>query len=146
MKRDDRWNAQKKLIQRITKVTTQILPEGEGVALRFINQKVDNSSNLTLDGIRRIMNSTSWDPSGNSEIGTNLKSKVLEPLVYSKIKDKNLERPLLVSIFTDGIPEPLENNYELVRVILECGNMLQNAGYPRKSTYVTLNSLPISTC
>jgi hypothetical protein len=144
MHREGRWDAQKKLIQRITKITTRILPEGEGVALRFINREVDSSSNLTLDGIGKIMDPMPWQPGGNTAIGTYLRSKVLEP-VYSKIRAKNLERPLLISIITDGMPEP-ENKSELVNAILECGNILQYAGYPRESTYLMPNSLPSLIC
>lgn len=144
MRREGRWDSQKKLIQRITKITTRILPEGEGVALRFINREVDNSSNLTLEGIGNIMDPMPWQPGGNTEIGTYLRSKVLEPLVYSKLEAKKLERPVLISIITDGMPEP-ENKSELLNAILECGNKLQDADYPRESTCVLCPTLSSQT-
>lgn len=132
MKCEGRWESQKNLIKRITKITTRILPEGEGVALRFINQDVPDSSNLNLEGIGKIIDPMSWKPGGNTEIGTYLRSKILEPLVYSKLESKKLERPILVSIITDGKPEP-EDRSELVKSIVECGQKLQGAGYPRES-------------
>ncbi|KAF2265847.1 hypothetical protein CC78DRAFT_460614, partial [Lojkania enalia] len=130
MAQDDHWYYQKKLVEQITKITTRILPEGEGVALRFINQNVRGSSNLTLEDIVEIMDN--MRPGGNSMIGTNLRSKILEPLVYSKINAKNLERPLLIFIITDGAPQG-ERKLELFHAILECSERLQEARYPRGS-------------
>ncbi|KAF5547467.1 transcription factor [Fusarium mexicanum] len=132
MKREGRWANQKALIGRIAKITTKILPDGEGVALRFINQDIDNSSNLTFDQISNIIQPMSWQPNGDTDIGTNLKRKILEPLVYAKIANKTFDRPLLVSISTDGMPEP-ENKQELANAIVECGNKLEAANLPRGS-------------
>ncbi|EWG41422.1 hypothetical protein FVEG_03546 [Fusarium verticillioides 7600] len=132
MKREGRWANQKALIGRIAKITTKILPDGEGVALRFINQDIDNSSNLSFDQISSIIQPMSWQPDGDTDIGTNLKRKILEPLVYAKIANKTFDRPLLVSISTDGMPEP-ENKQELANAIVECGDKLEAANLPRGS-------------
>jgi hypothetical protein len=135
MRRDGRWESQKRLIQRITKITTQILPVNEGVALRFINREVDDSSNLSLGRIGQIMDPMPWQPGGDTEIGTYLKSRILEPLVYGKIAAKTLERPILVSIMTDGMPEP-ESKTLLAETIVECGQRLEAAKYPRDSEHL----------
>ena len=132
MKREGRWDAQVQLIKRITRITTRILPEGDGVALRFINQNVNNSDKLSLQQIGNIMQRMSWQPNGNTAIGTFLKSKVLEPMVYSKLQPRSLERPLLISVITDGMPSQ-EKEEAFVEVIKECGVKLQQAGYPRDS-------------
>ncbi|KAL7944572.1 hypothetical protein V8C42DRAFT_353465 [Trichoderma barbatum] len=110
MKREERWESQKELIQRIAQVTTLILPEGEGVTLRFINRDVDNSTNLALEGIENILQPMTWQPGGDTPIGTNLRSKILQPLVYSKIEDKALEKSLPIIILTDGMPEPEDSS------------------------------------
>ncbi|KAF5586511.1 transcription factor [Fusarium pseudoanthophilum] len=132
MKREGRWASQKALIGRIAKITTKVLPDGEGVALRFINQDIDNSSNLTFDQISDIIQPMSWHPDGDTDIGTNLKRKILEPLVYAKIANKTFNRPLLVSICTDGMPEP-ENKQVLANAIVECGDRLEAAKLLRGS-------------
>ncbi|KAI2466904.1 ankyrin [Annulohypoxylon bovei var. microspora] len=135
MRKDGRWDSQKSLIERITKITTRILPEGEGVLLRFINQDVEHSSNLNLDGIGNVLESISWKRErSHTQIGTYLKSKILEPLVYSKLESEHegLERPFLISVITDGMPTQ-ESPSEFVDAILECGDKLEKAGYPRKS-------------
>ncbi|KAK9772376.1 hypothetical protein SCAR479_10914 [Seiridium cardinale] len=131
MKRDGRWDAQRNLANRIARITTRILPPGEGVALRFINQNVDNSTSLTYEQIGDIIGSTKWG--GDTPIGTSLQTKILQPLVYDKIQsDVKLDRPLLVSIITDGMPEPEPRN-TLVNTIVDCGDRLMNAGYDRAS-------------
>ncbi|KAF3001481.1 hypothetical protein E8E13_008620 [Curvularia kusanoi] len=131
MKRDGRWDAQRNLANRIARITTRILPPGEGVALRFINQDVDDSSSLTFEQIGEIINSTKWG--GDTPIGTSLRSKILQPMVYDKIqRNETISRPILVSVITDGMPEPEPRN-TLVNSIVECGDLLEAAGYPRAS-------------
>ncbi|KAK9413815.1 hypothetical protein SUNI508_11633 [Seiridium unicorne] len=119
-KRDGRWDAQRNLANRIARITTRILPPSEGVALRFINQNIGD-----------IIGSTKWG--GDTPIGTSLRSKILQPLVYDKIQSNvKLDRPLLVSIITDGMPEPEPRN-TLVNTIVDCGYRLMNAGHERAS-------------
>lgn len=143
MKREGRWDNQKELVKHIAQITTRILPDKEGVALRFINRDVDSTSNLSLDKIAQIMNPMLWQPGGDTAIGTYLKRKILEPLVYSKIKVNDLDRPLLVSIITDGMPEP-EGKSELADAIVECGNKLEAAGYPRESMSIAVLVSPLA--
>ena len=135
MKRDGRWDAQVQLVKRITRITTRILPEGDGVALRFINQNVDNSDKLSFLEIGNIMEKMSWQRNGDTPIGTYLKSKILEPLVYSKLQPQTLARPLLISVITDGMPSQ-EKDEAFVEAIKECGIKLEQAGYPRESEYI----------
>jgi hypothetical protein len=134
MHRSDRWESQKNLVERIAKITTRILPEDYGVALQFINQDVPNSLKLRLNDIENILKSASWAPGGNTEIGTNLRSKILQPMVYDKLDSvpRSLDRPLLISILTDGGPEPESQNM-LENVIVECSERLTAAKYPRES-------------
>ncbi|KAK7016334.1 putative ankyrin repeat protein [Favolaschia claudopus] len=134
MKRDGRWEAQVRMVKKITQITTRVLPEGDGVALRFINQDVDNSEKLSLQDIGRIIDGMSWQRNGDTAIGTFLKSKILEPLVYSQLKAKppTFKRPLLISVITDGMPSQ-ESDDAFVDAIKECGDELSKAGYPRES-------------
>lgn len=126
------WDFQKDLVERITQITTEILPKGKGVVLRFINQDVENSSNLTALEIRnKLAGMSPVTNSGHSEIGTNLKSKILKPLVYDKLRDKSLKRPLLISVITDGRPNN-EDTSMLANTIFDCGERLAGAGYRRE--------------
>lgn len=138
MKRQGRWEGQKELVERIARITTKILPEGEGVALRFINREVDNSSNLSLEQIGAILDPMPWQPGGDTNIGTYLRSKILVPLVYDKIRDGVFDRPVLVSIMTDGMPSP-EKETLLGETIEECVDRLQRAGYPHDSKHMSIH-------
>lgn len=131
MKREGRWDSQNKLINRIARVTTRILPEGEGVYMRYINQEIPNSNSLSFEDLGEVIKPLTWG--GDTPIGTNLKSKILEPLVYSKLPN-DLKRPLLVSVITDGMPEP-EPKSTFVDAIAECGDKLEAAGLPRESEF-----------
>ncbi|KAH0847464.1 ankyrin repeat protein [Fonsecaea pedrosoi] len=145
MRREDRWDSQTNLVERIAKVTTRVLPEGEGVALRFINQDVPNSSNLSLEDVANILGPMKWSNSGNTDIGTNLRSKILQPLVYDKLDSvpRRLERPLLISILTDGGPEP-EPEPTLKNAIVECSQRLDAANYPRESVKFMIGQIGTS--
>ncbi|GKZ35689.1 hypothetical protein AbraIFM66950_006440 [Aspergillus brasiliensis] len=129
---EDRWDAQKELVKRMAKVTTQMLPAGKGVALRFINHEVDKSPNLAFDRVKKIMNSMPLRLGGTTAIGKSLESKILAPLVYSKVKSQSLYRPLLIIITIGSRPESGAES-EFVDAIIECGRKLEIAGYSRRS-------------
>ncbi|KAL8400372.1 hypothetical protein RB594_000674 [Gaeumannomyces avenae] len=128
---EKRWENQKELALRIAKIGTLILPDDQGVALRFINQRTaDESANLDLEALGRGFESVS--PRGDTPIGTTLRERILEPLVLQPLAEGRFKRPLLVSILTDGGPSR-EDPGKLARVILECGNELVKNGYPMDS-------------
>lgn len=133
MRREDRWDVQKELVKKLAHVTTQLLPAGKGVGLRFVNCEVDIFPNLAVDQVKKILDSAPLSPGGNAAIGRNLSSRVLGPLVYSKISSQRLDRPLLIIITIGGYPESRAES-ALVNAIIECGRKLELAGYPRRST------------
>ncbi|KAE8449111.1 hypothetical protein EG329_008494 [Mollisiaceae sp. DMI_Dod_QoI] len=139
---ESRWENQKLLALRIARTTTRILPDGEGVALRFINQTTNESPSLDLDGIQQALNSAT--ARGDTAIGTTLRERILKPLVYNPLAAGTLKRPLLVSILTDGGPAP-EAKGTLASVIVECGNELVRKGYPRDCVKFLIGQIGSST-
>jgi hypothetical protein len=135
MKREGRWAAQVQLVKRIARITTRVLPDGEGVALRFINQDPGNLDNLSLQAIGDTIEKMSWATRGDTAIGTYLKSRILEPMIYSQLQQKTLAKPYLISVMTDGMPSQ-EKDEAFAETIKECGVKLQQAGYPRESEYI----------
>ncbi|EXJ59521.1 uncharacterized protein A1O5_12146 [Cladophialophora psammophila CBS 110553] len=133
MKGEDSWKSQTNLVERITKITTRVFPQGEGVVLRFINQEVDGSSNLSLEHVAKILTPMKWDDYGNTTIDIKLRSRILRPFIYDKLDSvpKKLERPLLISILTDGGPEPKPGD-TVKNAIVECGQSLKDAAFPRE--------------
>ncbi|KAL3446077.1 hypothetical protein BJX65DRAFT_279997 [Aspergillus insuetus] len=124
-----RFEDQKDLVERITRITTRLVPDELGVGLYFINRATDRSEALQAADIHSLM--TGWTPSGATKIGTNLKANILKPLLYDRVaKGDKLERPLLISILTDGCPfgEPEE---AFVQAIIECSEFLNEHDYPK---------------
>lgn len=103
--------------------------------MRYINQELPNSNSLKFEDLRDTIKPLTWG--GDTPIGTNLRSKILEPLVYNKLPN-DLKRPLLVSIITDGMPEP-EPRSTFVNTIVECGDKLEAAGLPRESRFQSIS-------
>lgn len=130
-----RFDYQKRLVDRITKITTVLIPDNQGVELRFINYDGPGLSNLRKDDIAQKMNDEKVKPRNVNltEIGYNLEKKILKPLLYDKFeRDKSLERPLLISIITDGCPRgDLEKANAFVDAIIKCGDFLEDKQYPR---------------
>ncbi|EZF30500.1 hypothetical protein H101_05867 [Trichophyton interdigitale H6] len=132
MNEDNRAEQQIDIVERIASIATRIIPDDEGVRVRFINRNTDIMVyKRNLDELRQTMGSQA--PYGPTEIGTYLRNKILEPLVYQRLATNSLRRPVLVSIITDGCPEgPQEKTDTLKEAILECGRRLDDAGYDRK--------------
>lgn len=130
-----RKDHQNELVKRITSITTRIVPDNEGIEVRFINQPTEHRMSkpdaATIDNIMSELKYNGW-----TEIGLNLKQKVLEPLVYRPLQDNTFKRPLLISVTTDGHPQgpsATKETYDTFKnAILECGQKLEKYGYERK--------------
>ena len=125
---EERWESQNALCQRIARLTTEALPDGEGVGIRFINQTANDSSSLDFEGIGRVLGSVS--PNGDTPFGTTMQDRILKPLVFDPLAKGEFKRPLLISILTDGGPSK-EAPDTLSKVIIRCGDDLEKNGYPR---------------
>lgn len=137
MKAGSRADDQKELVRRVTRVATSIVPAGYGMNLQFINHVRDvHNDKLNLRQVETIINSVK--PKGHTEIGTNLKKKILKPLVYDVVKsNKRLERPILVYCITDGCPSD-EDPKAFKKEILKCTRFLKDNGYPPSSMRLVL--------
>lgn len=121
------WDVQRKLVDRVAKVATRVVPDGYGVWLRFLNART-SGDNLTRAEVLRRYNSV-W-PSAMTPLGTTLRTRILKPLVYDVMKARpncKLERPLLICVITDGMPneEPVSAFED---AIVQCRRFLVQAG------------------
>lgn len=133
---------QKEMAKRITRISTSIVPKDYGTSLQFINHIRDvHEDKLSQKQVEAIMRSVKL--TGHTEIGTNLKKKILQPLVYDVINNERVERPILVSCITDSCPshEPSEKFKE---TILECVRILKDNGYPPSSMLTGLGMLKLN--
>ena len=70
------------------------------VKVEFLNGKRQIQEVLTADAARNLIDSVV--NYGLTPIGTELRRKVLDQLVYSKLGSKEGFRPIIISIITDG--------------------------------------------
>ncbi|KAH8704542.1 hypothetical protein GQ44DRAFT_692383 [Phaeosphaeriaceae sp. PMI808] len=127
MKEDERYEHQASMVERISRVTTKLVPDELGVDLRFINRN-ENFTNLREEQIKENVQKVT--PNGGTPIGTNLEGKILKPLIYEPLEKEGLKRPFLISIITDGWPT-VEDEDKLKNVIRECKWKLDKAKYPK---------------
>ncbi|KAH6849642.1 ankyrin repeat protein [Chaetomium sp. MPI-CAGE-AT-0009] len=141
MKEEGRWPKQTELAKRIADIAIQSVPNTlvKGVHLRFINKDTPDANNLNGDGVASRIGANG--PHGSTPIGTELKNKILNPLVYSVLDaGKSLKSAYLIMIITDGCPWD-ENTDELRNSILECGRRLKAAGYRRDAVRFCLSQI-----
>jgi hypothetical protein len=135
MQTDTRWPSQRQLVAKIANITNRAVPSNKGAHLRFINKVITGADNLNST---QVDSHLGFEPSGGTPIGTQLRAKILQPLVYDIIDaDKPLERPLLIIITTDGCPS-MESEDTLRTVVLECSEKLNNKGYRRDGEHLIL--------
>lgn len=96
--RFDEEGTRKQILEQVLKIIAHVYQfatdSGEIRAIRFLNSRksLHNVKNSDIDGILKDHGYI-----GLTKIGTELKNKILKPLV-----DVNMTRPLLVMVITDG--------------------------------------------
>jgi len=128
MNSQGRFENQRHLVSRIARVATKIVPDKfQHVPLRFINSNI--LSSFTSDTIDEVLKSSA-PMNGGTKIGTNLRNKILNPLVYDVLNQPGgrLERPFLVCAITDGVPN-IEARDTFKMEIANCREFLISKGY-----------------
>ena len=134
--KEDRMVNQRNLVQKIASICTEVVPDHLGVHLRFINKEPSDANNLRMDHVKSIMSRI--EAGGGTEIGTNLRKRILDPMVYKT----KMTRPIFVSIITDGVPGGGKGSPEtqntLRNEILKCQEYLLTNGLPPRGEISTL--------
>lgn len=86
--------------------------DNDGISLRFMNRQ--SAASQQLDGIRhtqdieRLIGKNGQGGavqfSGLTPLGTELRSQVIEPMVAQPLRSRQLPKPVLVIVITDGQP------------------------------------------
>lgn len=97
---EDRLGELKRVLTLITLATTKF--DQNGVSVRFMNSHEQSDNVRSLSDIEALLSRVQF--AGLTPLGTNLKQKVLEPLVVSPVRANRLEKPVLVITITDGRP------------------------------------------
>lgn len=96
-----RIKALKELVRRVTAITTKL--DTGGIKLRFINFAEDGDFNdiRTPAEADQVISNVKFK-GRRTEIGTGLENKILDPLLFAKVREGSLKRPLLITTITDG--------------------------------------------
>jgi len=118
MSEENRYEYLIRLVTRIARIATKIVPDDTGVDLCFIN----------------------------NNLASNLRKKILKPLVYDIIDSTTstspipFKRPLLVCIITDG--HPMQEGRNVLRdEIVTCKRKLEAKGYDPTSVMYCINQV-----
>lgn len=76
--------------------------DDDGISVRFMNSDERADGMRTEQEVNTLMQRISF--SGMTPMGTNLKNKVLEPMVLSPARAGALKKPVLIITITDGQP------------------------------------------
>ncbi|KAL8846131.1 MAG: hypothetical protein Q9221_008762 [Calogaya cf. arnoldii] len=140
-KDDGRINDLKLIMNRA--VTTSILFDEDGISIRFMN---DWDSNPASDGVdmRRLDNvkdermvdhiTGKIKYTGLTPLGTQLRNKIVEPMVLGPARNRQLQKPVLILTITDGQPQgdgPSHPNTVLFQ-FAQVGNDQQATAYLAK--------------
>lgn len=96
---EDRVLQLKQICKDVAEIAT--LFDDDGISLRFLNSHYEGDNLTTEKDVTNIINKVSFE--GATPLGGSLANKVLKPFLYEK---KNLDKPILVIIITDGCPNP----------------------------------------
>ncbi|VVT44070.1 uncharacterized protein SAPINGB_P000287 [Magnusiomyces paraingens] len=100
--------------------------DDNGIEVRFINSSIQGNSIRNENEVKKLVSSVNFK--GLTPLGSNLKTKVLEPLVLKPAREKKLKKPVLVIIITDGVPTG-ENPLILEKTIKNAKSDLSKTKY-----------------
>ncbi|GAA5853387.1 hypothetical protein JCM9279_005775 [Rhodotorula babjevae] len=100
--------------------------DDDGVEIRWLNSKKEGNGIKSEAQAVDLLGKIKFNRA--TPLGSSLRSKILEPLVYKKVKKHALKKPLLIVIITDGEPtgEPRDT---IVKAIVEARNILAKTPY-----------------
>ncbi|KAL2918931.1 hypothetical protein HK105_201765 [Polyrhizophydium stewartii] len=120
----DRIDDLKFILSKAAEVMT--LFDDDGVQVRFMNSNVIGEGIRTTDHVNELVERVRF--SGMTPLGTQFKSKVIDPIVLGPAISGQMAKPVLTIIITDGEPtrEPKDT---LRRVIVEAKRTLSRTKY-----------------
>ncbi|KAH9249137.1 hypothetical protein BASA81_013161 [Batrachochytrium salamandrivorans] len=120
----DRINDLELILVKCAAVTS--LFDNDGIQLYFMNSQLVVHGVSTAEHVKEALSKVRF--SGMTPLGTQFKTKVLEPLVVAPARNGTLTKPVLTVIVTDGEPtrEPIDT---LRDAIVEAKGFLSTTGY-----------------
>ncbi|BEJ17792.1 hypothetical protein CspHIS471_0700600 [Cutaneotrichosporon sp. HIS471] len=116
----------KLIVSRVATATA--LFDHDGIQVRFMNSPTQGDNITNEPAAMNLIQHVKF--SGLTPLGTNLMSKVLEPLLLRPARMNQLQKPLVVITITDGTPAG-ENRDEVFNVIQRVDQELSRTRYGR---------------
>ncbi|OGM41671.1 hypothetical protein ABOM_009990 [Aspergillus bombycis] len=138
-----RVDAAKHLVGELMDILDWVNPDAlQGIgttSIRFINRDVGNADKLTSDQIKQHMSQMTLP--GGTPLGTNLRSKILNPLIYNPINaNQDLRAPYLIMTIGDGVPNG-ETRDTFRNEIVGAANFLKGAKYSPEAVKFTFSQI-----
>ncbi|KFY78856.1 hypothetical protein V499_02101 [Pseudogymnoascus sp. VKM F-103] len=76
--------------------------DSDGIEVRFMNSEIQGNNIRNEAEVEQLISRVQFK--GLTPMGTQLRNKVLEPLVIQKVRSNQLRKPILVITITDGQP------------------------------------------
>ncbi|KAK9823940.1 hypothetical protein WJX72_006517 [[Myrmecia] bisecta] len=101
------------ILGRVSEVAT--LFDDDGIQVRFMNSKVQGNGIRTAAAAAELVKQVSF--SGMMPLGGKLNANVIQPLLVKPIRQRKLEKPILVFAITDGEPvgEPKVTTAQMIK-------------------------------
>ncbi|KAE8151440.1 hypothetical protein BDV25DRAFT_171467 [Aspergillus avenaceus] len=138
MKKGTRIQALADVCQRISHIASAIHPQG--VFLRFLNNQSDYPCEMMSDSeaIRAKILSTRYG--GFTQLGTMLQTNITEPFIFEKYERKELKKPIIAVVITDGCPTK-ERREMFQEAVLYCKGRLTELKYEPASVIFLISRI-----
>ncbi|GAO47192.1 hypothetical protein G7K_1402-t1 [Saitoella complicata NRRL Y-17804] len=100
--------------------------DDDGIQVRFFNSDIKGDNIRSEADADKVISQVKFG--GLTPIGTQLKAKILEPLVLSRARANQLHKPVLIITITDGQPQGEDSN-TIFNVIRDANHFFQGNQY-----------------
>lgn len=133
---DEQWNESTEKINDLKLILSRVVDimclfDDDGLSLRFFNcsYEFDNIAN-EQDAMNAL---TKVHYNGGTPLGRNMVTKIFEPFVYSKARENQLNKPVMVYVITDGVPD---NKSDVRDNIYKCKEWLKQTSYGKSAVNI----------
>ncbi|MCJ1368414.1 hypothetical protein MMC16_007556 [Acarospora aff. strigata] len=116
----------KLMVGRVADVAT--LFDDDGILVRFMNGTTEGNGIRDSGSASQMIMCLQVQFNGMTPLGTMLNQKIIQPFLMGGIQTRNLSKPILVIIITDGEPTG-EPKTTVAQVIKNAKNMAMNSPY-----------------
>jgi hypothetical protein len=111
--RGERIDDLKLILGRVAEVAT--LFDDDGILVRFMNNNVEGNGIRDANAATNLVSQVQFN--GMTPLGTNLDTKVIRPFLMSGIQKRDLQKPILVIVISDG--EPVGEPHGTVKRVIQ---------------------------